>query len=289
MIVSFMYLLFKKQFETPKEAISRYIDAGHLPKGHAYTYAGRLDPLASGILPVLDESSLGAKERIMALPKTYEVEILFGVCTDSFDVLGLICPLDISMTWHTLVPIHTNLSDDGRISTVDRKDIYLTDDVWWQSYVEKLKGKYVQSYPFFSSKPVQGIPLFEYTKMHGTEKTNQVLPTKEVEIFDIYYSEQRWLSIENVKAYIDEVLINSRGDFRQNAVAKSWTDYLKDVQKNNSESLQRFQVAKFKLTVSSGFYVRSFACWLGQNIGGGALAYSIKRVGIGEYSEKDMM
>lgn len=290
MIVSFMHLLFKKQFETPKEAISRYIDEGRLPDGHAYTYAGRLDPLASGILPILDESSLSEKEQILALPKTYEVEVLFGVCTDSFDVLGLIYSSEVFMNWHTLVPVSRPLSEDNASTgDFDPKDIHSVDDSRWQRYVQTLKGKYVQSYPFFSSKPVDGVPLFEYTKLHGIEKTNQVLPTKEVEIFDINYLGQKKLSIDELQKYTEEVLMNCKGDFRQDEVTKSWEGYFDNMQKNEITNSKILQIATFKLTVSSGFYVRSFSCWLGQKIGCGALAYSIKRVGIGEYTEKDII
>lgn len=54
------------------------------------TYAGRLDPLASGILVLLVGDVRFNKDQYLNLPKTYEVEILLGASTDSADILGLI-------------------------------------------------------------------------------------------------------------------------------------------------------------------------------------------------------
>ncbi|HEY4483672.1 MAG TPA: hypothetical protein VI752_00660 [Candidatus Paceibacterota bacterium] len=54
------------------------------------TYAGRLDPLASGVIVLLVGGARFNKDQYLNLPKTYEVDILFGVSTDSGDVLGLI-------------------------------------------------------------------------------------------------------------------------------------------------------------------------------------------------------
>lgn len=54
------------------------------------TYAGRLDPLASGVLVLLVGGARFNKDQYLNLPKTYEVEILLGASTDSGDILGLI-------------------------------------------------------------------------------------------------------------------------------------------------------------------------------------------------------
>lgn len=284
MIVACMHLLFKKQFETPKETIERYIESGELPPKDTYTYAGRLDPLASGLLIVLDETSLSRREEILNLPKTYEVEVLFGLCTDSFDVLGMLHPVQDALKWHTLVPefeinalyFDTKEIDEKVIPGVEADSVQGID---WS----KLKGSYMQYYPFFSSKPIEGIPLFEYTKVHGIEETNKKLPTRKVELYAIEKIEKRNISIEDLEVQIEQVLSNVKGDFRQDEVKQSWK---KNLDQDTYKGLgnKEFLVMRYTLNVSSGFYVRSFACWLGQMFGVGALALSIKRTSVGEYT-----
>ncbi|MFM2383750.1 MAG: tRNA pseudouridine synthase tRNA pseudouridine55 synthase [Candidatus Parcubacteria bacterium] len=284
MIVACMHLLFKKQFETPKETILRYIESGELPPKDTYTYAGRLDPLASGVLVVLDETSVWRREEILSLPKTYEVEVLFGVSTDSFDLLGTVHPVQDVMTWHTLVPnfeIDTLHFDKKVIDEklIPDKEVGSVKEYDWS----KLKGSYTQYYPFFSSKPIDGIPLFEYSKIHGIGQTNEKLPTRIVEIYDIEKIEERIVSMEDLEGQIEQVLSNVKGDFRQDEVKQSWEKYI-ELSKNNTSKNRGYVVMKFRLNVSSGFYVRSFACWLGQKYGVGAIALSIKRTSVGEYT-----
>ncbi len=286
MIVACMHLLFKKQFETPKETMSRYIESGELPPKDTYTYAGRLDPLASGVLVVLDETSVWRREEILSLPKTYEVEVLFGVSTDSFDLLGMVHPVQDVMTWHTLVPnfeIDTLYFDkkviDEKLISVSDREVDSVQECDWS----KLKGSYTQYYPFFSSKPIEGMPLFEYSKIHGIEQTNEKLPTRKVELFSILKIDERILSTEDLKAQIEQVLSNIKGDFRQDVVRQSWEKYI-ELSKNYTSPNKGYVVMKFRLDVSSGFYVRSFACWLGQKYGVGAIALSIKRTSVGRYT-----
>ncbi|MDQ5957932.1 MAG: tRNA pseudouridine55 synthase [Patescibacteria group bacterium] len=57
------------------------------------TYAGRLDPLAEGVMLILSGEDIGRKDEFLNLSKTYEVEVLFGAGTDTGDVLGLVTEL----------------------------------------------------------------------------------------------------------------------------------------------------------------------------------------------------
>ena len=58
----------------------------HLP----LTYAGRLDPLATGVLVVLIGDECHKKDEYLNLPKEYLVTILFGFATDTYDLMGLV-------------------------------------------------------------------------------------------------------------------------------------------------------------------------------------------------------
>ncbi len=54
------------------------------------TYVGRLDPMAEGWFDIVFNGDMELKARLMQKDKVYEIEILFGVSTDTGDVLGLV-------------------------------------------------------------------------------------------------------------------------------------------------------------------------------------------------------
>mgnify|MGYP000935811618 FL=1 len=70
-----------------------------------------------------------------------------------------------------------------------------------------------------------------------------------------------------------------KGDFRQNEIIESWKKW-------QTEYEASLKIMKFRMTVSSGFYIRSFACWLGQKAGVGAIARNIVRTNVGDFSLK---
>jgi len=51
-------------------------------------HAGTLDPLATGVLPVLFESATRLSEYALRLPKVYEADVHFGATTDTDDAEG---------------------------------------------------------------------------------------------------------------------------------------------------------------------------------------------------------
>ncbi len=80
----------KKVGETPLECINRFKVDNPEYKKEKMTYAGRLDPLASGVLIVLVGEECKKKDKYLNLDKEYEVEVLFGFATDTGDALGLV-------------------------------------------------------------------------------------------------------------------------------------------------------------------------------------------------------
>ncbi len=117
-----MYLTYKKLGETPLECLERvrieYGKSSDIPM----TYAGRLDPMAEGLLIILVGEDCKDKDKYLKMDKGYELEVLFGVSTDSYDQLGLI--------------IDTKKEDFKAID------------------FSKYKGKFVQEYPRYSSKVI---------------------------------------------------------------------------------------------------------------------------------------
>ena len=54
------------------------------------TYAGRLDPMAEGVMILLVGEECKNKEQYLGLDKTYGFEVLVGFQTDTYDLLGLV-------------------------------------------------------------------------------------------------------------------------------------------------------------------------------------------------------
>ena len=80
----------KQPGETPLEALARYrATRPDLVATTPMTYAGRLDPMASGTLLVLVGDECKNKDAYLGLDKEYEIEVLFGISTDTQDALGI--------------------------------------------------------------------------------------------------------------------------------------------------------------------------------------------------------
>lgn len=270
MIVASMYLIYKNQLETCLDAIKRLKVRKNIDNQESMTYAGRLDPLASGLLIVLQGEEIIDKEKYLNLQKTYEFEVVFGVSTDTFDQLGIIYPYTASKDWNTL-QFKKDMSGIGSLLTKETNIENLN------TQLKVLEDEVEISYPFFSSKPIDGIPLFQYTKDHGIEKTNEKLPKQVGEIYNIECIGITSISNSDL---VDEsiTLANSmEGEFRQHDVIESW----KGLGSINHKIL------KLRVTCASGFYIRSLACWFGQIAGTGAIARNIVRTKVGEFDLKD--
>ncbi len=301
-----MHLLYKKQGETCLECLQRLkndLQSEGKPVPVSLTYAGRLDPLAAGLLIALEGDEIKEKESYLGLKKTYEFEVVLGVATDTFDQLGIVASGDTAgddfLTWPTLSFDQDGGSDDGKLGGRD-----------------DLLGKVRQTYPFYSSKPIDGIPLFQYVKDHGIDATIPKLPTNEVEIYEIeilsreqgkdakkvsrisdLVEETMTLldgSLHHAEISPDELAIESivfaqqiKGDFRQNEIIESWKKWQTEYEAPGRDDCNvPLKIMKFSMTVSSGFYIRSFACWLGQRAGVGAIARNIMRVKAGDFTLK---
>ncbi len=82
-------VLDKKIGQTPLEALTLWKQAHPKYANMPATYAGRLDPLASGKLLVLLGEECKRKDTYTGLDKEYEVSILLDLATDTGDLLGI--------------------------------------------------------------------------------------------------------------------------------------------------------------------------------------------------------
>jgi tRNA pseudouridine55 synthase len=140
-------VVWKPQGLTPLESVQQLRKEGvyvygkkmQIPETVPIAYAGRLDPMAEGKLLLL----IGEECKKIALyrerDKTYVVEILLGVSSDTGDLLGLVKKVN---------------SEQLTVNSLDSNS--------WQNILKQFIGTHEWEYPVFSSRTVQGKPLFKW-------------------------------------------------------------------------------------------------------------------------------
>lgn len=245
--------------QTPLECAELWRVAHTEYTGAPLAYAGRLDPMASGKLLVLIGEECKVQEQYHHLDKEYEFSVLFGVSSDTADVLG-------------------RLSITLKVPTVIKSQL--------SSTIKKLTGSVNLPYPHFSSKTVQGKPLHVWT-LEG--RLNEIkIPTKESTIYklalkkvetktrqEIYDEVSK--KIESIKPVTEESKALGN-DFRRVDVRKDWKLFL-----GSGKPTDTFVIATFTCISSSGTYMRTLAEVIAKQAGTTGLAYHIHRTKIGQY------
>lgn len=185
-VIPNVHITNKNVGETPLESLERVRKEEKIAPTVPMTYAGRLDPMAEGVLVILTGEECKNKEKYLGMDKVYEVEVLFGLETDTQDVLGLI--KGISMN---------NVQRVGA-----RKDR----EIDFNKYV----GKFTQEYPVYSSK------------MLAMKEMPEEIPTKEVEIYSIEkMGETEARGIDIAESVLEKIALVT-GDFRQGEIGEEW-------------------------------------------------------------------
>ncbi|MCX6755370.1 MAG: hypothetical protein NT068_02425 [Candidatus Nomurabacteria bacterium] len=244
-------LLNKKEGETPLESLESFRLKHAEYKNLPMTYAGRLDPMAEGLMIVLTGEECKNKEKYLSFDKEYEFQVLFGFATDTYDILGKVTQPHRQGLW-------------------GKKEL--------EKVLKEFLGKRKQKYPVYSSKTVDGKPLFSYAR----NGENVEIPEKEVEIKSLKLIKIQSIKKEKLLKNIEKRINKVKGDFRQKEIIKIWKKNL------NTKNVQHrvLNIASFKVKCSSGTYVRSISNEMGEKLGIPTLAYSIKRTKIGKYSLK---
>ncbi len=249
-------ILYKKEGETPLEALGRFRRA-HNKENKKYspvkmTYAGRLDPMASGLLILLAGEETKKKEEYLNLEKEYEFEVLFGFATDTYDILGKVTTATKKLV--TKVELEKLINENMKHYT----------------------GKFIQKYPMYSSKTVKGKQLFEYAR----EGEEVEVPEKEVTVKQLKFLKLRKINNTRLLENIEKRIMKVNGDFRQKEILNIWRKKL------GTQKPADYYIAGFKIHCSSGTYVRGISDSLGKNMGISALAFSIERTKIGKWKKQ---
>ncbi len=245
------WYIYKERGETMGQLCDRLRHLCNYSADTRMTYAGRLDPLAEGIVLMLIDEGVMYKDQYIDLPKEYELDILFGYTTDTHDVLGYAERL-------------TTYNPDDLASHIQHDSI------------ESFVGEYDQESPAFSSKTVHGIPLFEHARKGTLPST---LPRKRVTIesidllnIDAAYSREALLS--NIQESIHCVT----GDFRQEESMNRWNELFAQ------QKQDYYVVVRCVVSASSGTYMRSLADRVGKKYGVGGIGLRIVRSRLGDFA-----
>lgn len=241
--------LYKQLGETPRERLERLRGAQPHYAHEVLSYAGRLDPMAEGVLLCLVGSANKRREAYLELNKEYVLDILFGFDTDTYDILG-------------------RVMESGDASMVT-KDLI-------KKGLNEFRGHIAQEYPPYSSKAVEGKSLFEWARAGALSSI--VLPSRTVNIYDIEVKGMYKVGEKDLLAYINDSVDKVQGDFRQEEILETWKKYLKP------GGTREFVAATVRIECSSGTYVRSIAHGLGQELGVPAMALHILRTKVGDFS-----
>ena len=249
--------LYKERGEKPLERINRLCKEHPEYLDVPTSYLGRLDPMAEGVLLIAVGEANKKREEYLALPKVYEVDILLGVSTDTYDVLGKITDV-VSRTNHP------------RPHAVEIAH-----------YLETKLGKQQQSYPPYSSKTVDGNPLHEWTREGRLNEI--VIPDHEVEVHDCLMMGMTQIEQPQLLDEIRGDIPRVRGDFRQEEILGCWEGQLRPLYDF------QFDMFKVRMAVSSGTYIRVIAHELGEHFGIPALAYRIVRTSVGKWGVEESL
>jgi tRNA U55 pseudouridine synthase TruB len=238
-------------------------------------YVGTLDPMAEGLLLMLVGSDTKRCLELTNLPKEYEFEVVLGIGTDTGDVLGFPEKAWKIREIRPCLPNAKPLGDAGlEIGEIDEKA---------KSVVAGFMGEYLQTVPGFSAIKSGGKKLHEISRKKALLESD--LPKRLVKINKITLLNLSAISLQDLKEEIFkrlDLLVNYGNQFRKPDVVKQWNEFFKEYEKSGTPVL--LTVAKIRVEVSKGTYIRSLATDVGKKIGiPYSFCLSIKRTKVGDY------
>jgi len=257
------YLILEKAVgETPLACLEKYRAEHPELSRIPLAYAGRLDPMASGKLLVLVGEECKKQTEYHGLDKEYEFSILFGIDSDTQDVLG-------------------------RLTTCTIPENITTEKI--ELAANRLLGLVALPYPHFSSKTVAGKPLHTWAlenRLHEIE-----IPTNKSTIYELELlrteTKPRTEAATEARKKIDTIppvtdLRKAIGnDFRRADVRQDWKNI-----KDDYSLPDTYLIAHFRCTASAGTYMRSLAKTIAEKLGTCGLAWHIHRTKIGRFNTK---
>jgi len=244
--------------ETPLETLERFRASRSDLVDIPLTYAGRLDPMASGKLLVLIGEECKNQDTYRHLDKAYTVEVLLDATSDTGDILGVV---------KTAPPV--NYEEN------------------WQPLLDALLGPITLPYPAYSSRTVHGKPLHTWAvegridEVSIPEKTSLIyalefIQTQTIARDDLFARAVQKIALLPPVTDLRKALGN---DFRRPEVLASWEQFSK-----TGAPSDRYTILTISCICSSGTYMRTLADVIATAAGTRGLAFSIHRTDIGIYN-----
>lgn len=233
---------------TPLQAIARLRVVRPELAQSVMTYAGRLDPMAEGVLVVLTDVDRYQRTAFLGLPKVYLATVLFGYASDTYDALGMVTRGDAVQEEEAL------------------------------GAIESIVGPHTLALPPYSAYVARGKPLHWWARngrLHEIE-----IPHKHIEVLRVDDVSILRRPAQDVLTLITQAINRVHGDFRQEECVARWRELL-------AEPRESLCVATCTMHVTSGTYIRALAEMLGARLGCGALLLHLQRVSVGEYRAAD--
>lgn len=235
------------------------------------TYAGRLDPMAEGLLVVLTGEDRHRAKEFQKLDKTYRATFVLGFGSDTGDVLGITDRTD-GDGFDGYVS-GSLCHPEGVTSRFDRLPAGRQEG----SLVEAmyaLCGDHDVSMPVYSSYKVKGRPLHFWAKSGRLDEIE--VPRRVMQVHAVRDVEVKKMSVEEfLRSVIDSIALVA-GDFRQEEIVRRWKEVIRDV--------REVTLVSCELDVASGTYIRSLAGVLGEQLQTQALLYRLVRTRVGGFS-----
>ena len=158
-----LILVYKEKGKTSRKVVEEIAKKYNKKAGHI----GTLDPMATGMLPVLIGNSTKLSKYLIEHDKIYLVEMKFGYLTDTLDTEGEILEEDIQFREENIV-----------------------DNEFFDRIIASMKkelGNKKQIPPIYSAKKLNGKKLYEIARKDKEKATEMAKEkTKEITIYNMY-------------------------------------------------------------------------------------------------------
>ncbi len=292
------YVVLNKEVgETPLSAAEAFRATRPDLKDIPLSYAGRLDPMASGKLLVLIGEECKHQSEYHDLDKEYEFSVLFGITSDTQDVLGRLRALSDVVFASPTTPTPPSANTTSRApEDSDQDSESVKPGLAALSALEErlirvareFVGPLTVPYPLFSAKTVQGKPLHMWTlerrldEIEIPTRTSHIYELELINMISMFRQEivkHALEKIETIPPVTDERKALGN-DFRRVDVRNDWKAIA------TSESLpHEYHIATFRCVASSGSYMRTLATLIAEKLGTIGLAWHIHRTKIGTYDQ----
>ncbi len=242
---------YKKIGESPLDLIERLKEEKPELRDEKMAYAGRLDPMAEGLVLIVIGEELKNFDSYLELDKEYEAKILFGFSSDTYDILGL--------------------AKKGDLQRVSEEKV--------KKALGEMEGEFSFSLPPFSGYKIKGKPLFWWALEKRIDEVQ--IPQKKATVYSLNILKTETVKKKDLRREVLGKIEQVKGSFRQEEITERWKKILKEERED-----EEYPVAEIKVACSSGCYIRSIANEVGAVLGTGAILLHLKRTKIGKETQE---